>query len=153
LPFQSSEHTIFNSVRQLDLRSVKGAGAERKRSMLSERKTAISVIASVPHPVSPPGVRPSTAAAGGSRGGGGGGGGGAPGSSGRAIINASHLAEAHAEQLAAAETVANHALQKVAVLEDSLARTVSAFSDHVAGVEHKGSPYYVLAFPAGAIGA
>ena len=139
---------IFTNVRQLDLRSVKGAGADRKRAMLNERKTAVSVIAAVPHPVSPPGVRPSTAAAGG-----GGGGRAPPGSAGRAYVHAGALAEAHAEQLAAAETMATAAMQKAAVLEDSLTRLVSSFSDLAASVETRGSPYYVVAFPAGQIGA
>lgn len=137
---------IFTNVRVLDLRSVKGAGADRKRAMLNERKTAVSVIAAVPHPVSPPGVRPSTAAAGG--------GGRAPlGSAGRAYVHAGALAEAHAEQLAAAETMATAAMQKAAVLEDSLTRLVSSFADLAASVETRSSAYYVVAFPQGQIGA
>jgi hypothetical protein len=144
--------TLFTNVRTLDLRSVKGEGAKMKRAMLNERREAMAAIASVPHPVSPPGLRPSTASA--AAGGRGGGAtlSGVPGSGTRTAIHAAHLTDARAELLAAAQAAESQALQKVAVLEDSLARIVSAFSEVVAAGETKQSPYYMVAFPAGPIG-
>ena len=158
LPAQASESRISLSVRQLDLRSVQASGADKKRMMLSERKSAMMAMSSVPHPVSPPGVRPASASASGGRVAirsphMGEGGGSDMGSVGRAMGRSSAHEEAHAAALEAAEKAGAAALQKVAVLEESLARTCAQFAGYVGATETPASPYYTVSFAAGPIGA
>ena len=141
---QATDARIATSVRQLDLRSVQATGADKRRAMLGERKLAMSAMSSVPHPVSPPGARPSTAAS--------------P-LGGRVGVRSPHTAVSHEEAyahvtaLVAAERVGAEALEKVTALEASLARTCAEFAGYVSSTETLASPYYVVSFAAGPIGA
>lgn len=163
-----SESAIFNSVKQLDLRSTKHATAEKIRGMMMARKTAIATISAAPSTGVV--VRPSTAAS--------------TTSSGstfrpsrspqgnatlRRIQPEQHYASAPApapalpgvdagalEAATEAATAAQAQLlaleAKCSQLEGCLGDTCQAFSNYVEATETPSSEYYTVAFPAGAIG-
>lgn len=165
---QMSESAIFNSVKQLDLRSTKHATAEKIRGMMIARKTAIATISAAPSTGVV--VRPSTAAS--------------TTSSGstfrpsrspqgnatlRRIQPEQHYAPAPApapalpgvdagalEAATEAATAAQAQLlaleAKCSQLEGCLGDTCQAFSNYVEATETPSSEYYTVAFPAGAIG-